>query len=192
MRRGTPRYRSAPRALVPPALEVSSLLQSQRGAVVPDDQLRVGDATNTGRPRPLPWDLINIVAAPASGSTTTLIGPGAAQLGLAVPEKYRAYVDAICPYVEAAAGPVTSPRIPGVGVTMTWRVLIDGQPAPPYAAITTVLSSWEYVSPRPLLEVPSGSTMTVDVTNIDPLGTYLWLGIRVRCRWVPWDVGGPL
>jgi hypothetical protein len=136
---------------------------------------------------PGPFDLRAIIAAPASGTTTVLIT--AAAFG-PIPLELRAVIDGVTTILEGAVGPIAGPRIPGVGVTITWRFLVDGNPTYPYNAITTVLD--DIGQERPLFEIPPLRQFTVDVTNVDPAGLYAFLGVRVRGRLIPWnyDKGG--
>jgi hypothetical protein len=161
------------------------------GALVPRNQLRLARAPSLGEVRPTPWDLFNIVAVPASGSTVQLIGPTAArQLGR-VPLGYRCVLHSISPYLEGAAGPITQPRIPGPGVTITWSLLFDGKFAPYYATVQTLLDGWGATSTHSLLEVPEGTQLRAQVTYVDPGGLYSFVGIRLRGQFIPWSVQGP-
>lgn len=157
------------------------------GAVVPLDQVVPdGGESAAYRRSPINFDFQPIVAAQASGARTQLIGPlGTVTLG-AIPRDYRAVVDGIFPYLEAASGsPFAGPRITGTGVTITWFVSVDGKPVPGYGVITTIIAPWNRPSPRPLFEVQTGSVLTVDVQNIDPNGLYSYLGVRLTGRMIP-------
>lgn len=168
-------------------LPVPERSTSLPGATVPGPRLLRQDVPSWARPpREIPFDVSVIIAAPASGTTTTLVGAGAtASLG-AVPPGYRGFVDGISPYLEDATGPLTTPRIPGVGVTITWRLFVSNQPAPYYGRITTLLDGWSDINPRSLLELRETETLTANVTIVDPGGLYAFLGLRLRGRWVPW------
>lgn len=177
------------RLLLPTAPDAAPISRrsSAVGGVFPrPDAIRREDEPASGETLPYAFDLSSIVAAPASGTTTTLIGAGALAQLQRVPPRCRAYIDAIEPYLEDAVGPVTQARIPGLGVVITWKVLIGNRPAGYYGAITSMLDTWSYMSPRPLLEIPESETFQVTVTNVDAFGIYKFLGIRVRGRWVPW------
>ena len=136
-----------------------------------------------------PFDFVTIIAAPASGTTTTLIGRGAAFAFPPVPVGFRAVVLGFWPFLEGAGGVQQfQARIPGAGVTIRWRLLVDGSPAFPYNNVTTISMPWGSAqSPTPLLEVPQRRVLSVDVTNTDPGGLYAWLGCRILVRWIPWD-----
>jgi hypothetical protein len=131
---------------------------------------------------PAPFDLIAIVAAPASGTTTTLVTTG--MIGR-IPRGYRAVIDGITTILEGAVGPIAGPRIPGAGVTIAWRLLVDGNAAYPYNNITTIIN--DIGQDRPLFEIPPDRQLTVDVTNTDPAGLYAYLGVRIRGRYLPWE-----
>jgi len=164
---------------------VSRRTTASRGVNPAGSHIRHEDDPPYGEALPYAFDLTSIIAAPVSGTTSLLIGPGALEELQRIPPRTRAYIDGIAPYLEDGVGPVLSPRIPGAGVTITWSILLDNKPAAYYGAITTLLDDWSYVSPRPLLEIPEGQIVTVTVTNVDPAGLYDQLGIRIRGRWVP-------
>lgn len=131
---------------------------------------------------PLTIDETKIIAAPASGSTTTLVE--LARLSTS----YRVVIDGFCPYLEGAGGPITQARIPSTGgAAITWRLLVNNVPARPFDAVTTILQPWGQVSPRPLLEIPPGAVVSVVCTNIDPAGAYPYLGVRLMGRCLPLD-----
>ena len=159
---------------------------SMVGAIVPGRELLPDRAPSFGAPGPQPFDAFAIIANPGTGTTTTLIGPTATSVIPTVPVGYRALIDGISPYLEGAAGPIGGPRIPGAGVTYTWRLLLNGRPAPYYAAITNILGAWDAVSIRSLLEVPPNVLVTATVTIVDPGLLYSFVGLRVRGRLVPW------
>jgi len=187
--RGAWRLRTSGRWEGPFRVQDGYFKQSLLGAFVPRDQVLQHNADDVGSHLVgAPFDLVNIVAAPASGTTTILIGAGAAVALGAVPPGYRAGVFGIWPYLEGAGGAqMVQGRIPGAGVTIRWRLLIDGQPAFPYHNITTILNPWgATAAERPLLEIPQRKTLSVDVLNTDPGGLYAWLGVRLVVRWIPW------
>lgn len=154
--------------------------------MVPRSQVRseLADSPQSLR-APKHFDLINIIAAPASGSTTTLIGSGAAVSLGPVPCAWRGVVTRVFTYLEGATGPISGWRIPGAGVTMTWQLLVNAQPAYPYDNITTILSGFE--PQHALLEIPQSGVLTAQVTNTDPNGLYLQIGIRVVGQFLPLD-----
>jgi hypothetical protein len=155
------------------------------GAVVPPDRLaKMAELVPriVQRLIPGPFDLIAIVAAPASGTTTVLLSP--TNFGV-VPQEMRAVIDGFTTILEGAVGPIPGPRIPGAGVLITWRFLVDGNAAYPYNAVTTIID--DTGQDRPLFEIPPNRQFTVDVTNVDPAGLYLFLGVRVRGRLIPWN-----
>lgn len=139
---------------------------------------------------PVAFDHVNIIATPSTGTTTFLIGDGvntiANEVTSPVPLGMIGHVDGIFPYLEGAAGPVTQPRIPGSGVTYTWRVLVQGKADRAYGAITTIIAPWNGATAmRPLLVLRPTEQLTCSVTVTDPNGLYSYVGIRIMGRWIP-------
>lgn len=163
---------------------------AQPGSFVPPDRVLQAGADDPGSHLVgRAFDFCPIVAAPASGTTTVLVGPTAAVAFPPVPIGMRAVVLGFWPYLEGAGGvQQLQGRIPGAGVTIRWRLLVDGSPAFPYQNVTTISMPWGSAqSDTPLLEVPQRRLLSVDVTNTDPGGLYGYLGARILVRWIPWD-----
>src|SRR5262249_23001505 len=109
--------------VVRPPQHVPDWSQPQAGAVVPQAQVPLTSAEDLYYHRvPIPFDLVSIIAAPASGTVSTLVGSSTTPAVGPPTPYYRGVVDGIFPYVEGAAGPVTNPRIAGQGVTITWSI----------------------------------------------------------------------
>lgn len=140
-----------------------------------------GAATNSQYRIPIAFDITNIVSTSGlSGTTIVLVN----SLG-AVPNDYHGVVDGIFPYLEGSAGPITGPRIPGTGITITWQVLLGGAPASYYGAINTILCPWNGQNDRTLIEVPSGLVLSAQVLYTDSNAIYSYIGLRLKGMWIP-------
>lgn len=186
-RRRTPQPRTA--NITRPPWVIDGRQEAQPGACNSHAEVLPRDVPSRGYNLPIPFDLRAIVPT-TPGTRQVLIGVGGQDAASPVPHDYRCFVYGISPYLENAGGALTQARIPGAGVSYTWRLLLDGQPTQPYAAITQILAAWDSWSPTPLLEVPEGRVLTADVLGIDPGGTFLQVGLRIRGRWEPWTAEG--
>lgn len=160
------------------------------GATIrPESVPTVGQQTPRDRRLPMPFDLVNITAVPASGTRDyPLIGTDATNTPrlATTPDGYRGVVDGIFPYLEGAGGVVSQARIPG-NVTIRWRIRLNSVPVPTYGALEYILAPWNGQSDRVLLELPPGQELSVVADYTDAFGVYSYIGIRIKGRFLPWS-----
>lgn len=131
---------------------------------------------NTAGPKPAPGDGGVLLGA--------YVGPVAGAPILAFPRisrGARAHLYRFEPILYGAIGPVAGPVIPGAGVTIRWRILVNNAPRYPYQNWTTNTAA-ESPGGRPILELASNDQLQIDVLMIDPAGLYERAGVRIMGR----------
>ena len=187
-------FRRGPDLPIP--LPPDSYAPSQMGAFLPQKELLTdGVESQQGFFAPQRFDNQIIVAAPASGTTIFLVGDAntasapvaGGQQAIRVPHGSYAAVTGIFPYLEGGAGAVQGPRIPGAGVSIIWRLLVDNVPDGAFGNISTILAPWNSQENRPLVYVRSGRQLTCSLEFTDPAGLYSFVGIRLMGWLVPFE-----
>src|SRR4051794_12231258 len=97
LERGRPR-------LIPEPMKSMGWTTPEYGAATPRDEIPgTGDEVLGQRLRPVTFDIVTIVAVPASGTILQLVGPGAPAVGQ-VQRGYRGVIDRVATYLENAGG----------------------------------------------------------------------------------------
>lgn len=125
---------------------------------------------------------------PAPGNAGLLLGAyvgnvtGAPVRGFpSIPRRSRAHLYRFEPILYGAIGPVAGPFIPGAGVSIRWRILINNVPRYPYQSWTT-LTAAESPGGRPILELAGNDQLAIEALMIDPAGLYEKIGVRIMGR----------
>lgn len=151
-------------------------------------------STQSNAARPQSWDYTAIIATPALGVETFLIGsntnnittaqnPGAPAPG-PVPRSFRGVIDTVSPYGEDSFGGQL-PRVTPTGTTLRWTVYTDRIPLYPFGNLVGALDAWEDMSPRAQAELFAGQLLTASVLVTANAMGLTKVGIKIRGRWIP-------